>query len=76
MEVSSRHPFTCAQPVIGILFYPKQLKAEMGNGYSGCMMMGYPKQPWAEMGKGGAKGRSQFPGRLVDLVEDLVPGGV
>ena len=22
---------------IGILFYPKQLKAETGNGYSGCM---------------------------------------
>jgi len=37
--------------VIGILFYPKQLKAEMGNGYSGCMMVDYPKQPWAEMGK-------------------------
>ena len=26
--------------VIGIMFYPKQLKAEMGKGYSGCMMMG------------------------------------
>jgi hypothetical protein len=32
--------------------YPKQLKAEMGNGYSGCMMVDYPKQPWAEMGNG------------------------
>jgi hypothetical protein len=25
--------------------YPKQLKAEMGNGYSGFMMTFYPKQP-------------------------------
>jgi len=36
--------------VVGILFYPKQLKAEMGNGYWCCMMTFYPKRPWDEMG--------------------------